>query len=67
MNAKNRLMAIGAFGVMLLSIGAEPASAAGFPAAACRLGFIQAGPRLCINQFVQSAAQFDTAMVRCRN
>jgi hypothetical protein len=61
------LMSIGVFGVMLLSVGAKPASAAGFPRPTCGPGFINAGPRLCIDQFVQSATDFDTAMVRCRN
>jgi hypothetical protein len=34
-----RLMSIGVFGVMFLSVGAEPASAAGFPNATCRPGY----------------------------
>lgn len=62
-----KLMSIGMFGVTLLGMGAEPASAAGFPTAACRPGYIQAGTRLCINEFEQNAAQFDTAMRLCRN
>ena len=62
-----KLMSIGAFGVMVLSIQAQSASAAGFPTGVCRAGFIQAGPRLCISQFVQGAARFDTAMRLCRN
>jgi hypothetical protein len=61
-----KLMSIGVFGVMVLTIQAESASAAGFPAAACRAGFVPAGPRLCISQLVQGAARFDTAMNRCR-
>jgi hypothetical protein len=55
--------------VMLLSVWAEPASAAGFPAASCRtgLGYRQAGPRLCIDENVQNAVVFNLAIARCRN
>jgi len=60
-----KLLSIGAFSLLLFPT--HHASAVGFPTAACREGFIQAGPRLCITQAVQQAAQFDTAMVRCRN
>lgn len=61
------LISIGVLGVMLLSVGAEPASAASFPRATCRPGFIQAGPRLCIDQVAQGAVDINTAMVLCRN
>lgn len=42
------------------------AQAAGFPAATCRSGYRQAGPRLCISTNVQNATQYDTAARRCR-
>jgi hypothetical protein len=61
-------------GVALIGLAAtlagaipEPVSAAGFPAANCRSGFRQAGPRLCISENVQAPAQFDTAMRLCRS
>lgn len=63
-----KLISIGALGVTLLGTGVGQVFAeAAFPAGACRPGYIQAGPRLCISQFVQGAAQFDTAMRLCRN
>jgi hypothetical protein len=65
MNAKQ--LSIKGLGILLLGLGVGTASAAGFPTGTCRAGFIQAGPRLCISEFVQDAAQFDTAMARCRN
>jgi hypothetical protein len=66
------LMSIAVVTVLLLSVGVEPASAAGFPKPSpCRPGFVSPGfgaaPRLCIDQFEQSATDFDTAMLRCRN
>jgi hypothetical protein len=65
MNAKQ--LSIRGFGILLLGLGMGTASGAGFPTAACRAGFIQAGPRLCISELVQDAAEFDTAMRRCRS
>lgn len=53
--------------ILTLSPVPHTASAAGFPTALCRAGFIQAGPRLCISQFVQNANDFDTATRLCRN
>jgi hypothetical protein len=55
--------------VLLLSVGVEPASAAGFPKPLpCRPGFITFpwAPRLCIDEFPQSATNFDMAMFECR-
>ena len=43
------------------------AQAGGFPTAACRPGFRQAGPRLCVSLIVQPARQYDTASVLCRD
>ena len=60
-----KLVSVSAFGLMLLQT--QQAFAVGFPTTICRTGFVSAGPRLCINQFVQNAAQFDTAMNNCRN
>jgi hypothetical protein len=40
---------------------------AGFPADGCRLGFRQAGSRLCINTFVQGATSYNNAAVFCRD
>lgn len=62
-----KVLGIGVFGVLLLNVGARPVAAVGFPTAACRPGYIQAGPRLCMSQFVQNAASFANAMVSCRN
>lgn len=39
----------------------------GFPTAACRAGFTQAGNRLCINTFLQGANFYDNASTLCRN
>ncbi|MGR9107674.1 MAG: hypothetical protein ACU843_12155 [Gammaproteobacteria bacterium] len=63
----NLVFGIGLVTVLPLINGSGVVSAAGFPTAACRPGFIQAGPRLCIDQFVQAATNFDEAMNRCRN
>ena len=52
---------------LYVSVSSQSVSAAGFPSFNCRPGFIQAGPRLCIDRIVQQPTQFDTAMVRCRN
>ena len=65
MSRWTKLLSLSVFSLML--VPTQQASAVGFPTAICRVGFIQAGPRLCITQAVQNAAQFDTAMVRCRN
>ena len=40
---------------------------ANFPAINCRPGFIQAGSRLCISQFVQNASPYANASSNCRN
>lgn len=40
---------------------------ANFPALNCRPGFVQAGPRLCINQLTQNAANYANASSNCRN
>lgn len=44
----------------------EQAEVAGFPAANCRTGYRQAGPRLCISTSLQSAARYHWAQRRCR-
>ncbi|KIG12833.1 hypothetical protein DB30_00996 [Enhygromyxa salina] len=45
---------------------ADP-QAGGFPAAVCRAGFVQAGPRLCINKVIQNATRYRFAVDNCRN
>lgn len=58
------ILSVSALGLILSNTG--QASAAGFPAPACRAGYIQAGTRLCIDQIPQQPTQFDTAVARCR-
>ena len=49
-----------------VSEGTERAQLAGFPAADCRTGYRQAGPRLCISTNVQDATRYPWAQRRCR-
>jgi hypothetical protein len=47
--------------------GVSPSIHAIFPAASCRPGFLQAGPRLCANSAVQNPATYVNAVSICRN
>lgn len=47
--------------------GGAAAPVAGFPAAACRAGFQQAGGRLCISSATQNATRYRSASNNCRD
>jgi hypothetical protein len=54
-------------GTDLLDPGSNPGPDGSFPAAACRPGYVQEGPRLCILEFTQNEATYNTASSNCRN
>jgi len=50
-----------------LSVLPESEPSGGYPAANCRAGFVQRGPRMCISNQVQNATSYQNASALCRD